>query len=380
MKKTKRADNQRKSREEYAVHTGQETDAIMRAASDGKRGGHWREVEQIEAWVFEMPGLSHYVRLQLTANDVTEGLGAPWLHDLREQQDSDSAFALLYIARQMVELQATPNTAAKNAVIDIDDVISGIGFDPRNTKQRVEMRERIWTLILFGERAQIVGKRNGTYQEKATGKTIETTMESAPWRVMAVERPEQLALYGEVPVRVELAASNEWMRLLTSPDTAQFLPMGEVLGAIAPAKASGAWARVIGLALANLWRRKPREALNGELRPTRQALIKHYTPRIAAVEDILSSKNPTRAIEYWAAALEILTDCGFLEKQGEAALTYEEMRSALGRQDWADKWLESNVVLLPGQHQRSALEKIAKSLPVFQPRNLTKTGKNRKTR
>ena len=60
-------------REDYAIHTGQEADALkempMRAASDGKYGEHWHEVEQVTACVFEVPGLSHSVRLQLTSDE-----------------------------------------------------------------------------------------------------------------------------------------------------------------------------------------------------------------------------------------------------------------------------------------------------------------------
>ena len=48
------------------------------------------------------------------------------------------------------------------------------------------------------------------------------------------------------------------------PDTAQFLPLGEVLGAIPGGKPAGAWARVIGLALSNFWRRQPRETIRAK--------------------------------------------------------------------------------------------------------------------
>jgi hypothetical protein len=349
----------------------------MRAASDGRTGVHWREDDQDAVCIFEMPALSHYVRLELTANDVSDGQDLSWLRDLRSQQDSDSAFALLYIARQMISAQATPEAPLRNAVIDLDDVIAGIGFDPRSTAQRLVMRRRIWSLIMFGERARIVGQRKGSYLEKTTGKSIETTITTAPWRIMQEERPEQMAFIDEIPVRVELAASNEWMRLLMSPHTAQFLPMGEVLGAIAPFKAAGAWARVIGLSLANLWRRKPREALEGSLRPSRESLLMQYPPSVGNPRTVLNSTDPRHAVRYWATALEILVNCGFLENKGEATLSYKQMSENLPRQEWQHEWFFGTVELWPGKAMGQPLIQIARSLPEPKPQDLKRRKRQR---
>ena len=295
-------------------------------------------------------------------------------------QDSDSAFALLYISRLMAEGQSTPEKPMNYVTVALDDIISAIGFDPRSTTQRAELRRRVWAFIKFGERAEIVGQRTGIYQDKMTGKPIETNIESAPWRIMEKEMAAQGSLFpdGDIPLRVELAPSNEWMRLLLNPSTAQFLPMGEILGAIAPAKPSGAWARVIGLALANLWRRKPREALAGELRPTRRELLTHYVPRTGSVEDVLNSPNPRRAVEYWAGALEILGNSGFIENSGEAVLGYDAMRAALTRQDWAKEWLDGTTDLRPGVAMTETLKQISRALPVPQPRDLKQSRRKNK--
>ena len=230
MSQSKQNDNKKsKSREEYSVHTGQETDAIMRAASDGKQGEHWHDVEQVPACLFEMPGLSHSVRLQLTADEQRAGLTLDALNELRQMQDSDSAFALLYISRLMAEGQPTPQKPTTNIKVALDDIIRAIGMVPQTSVQRAEMRRRIWAFIKFGERAEIVGQRSGTYQDKMDGKPIETRIETAPWRIMEKEMAAQGTLFpdGEIPLRVELAPSTEWMLLLLNPSTAQFLPLGE---------------------------------------------------------------------------------------------------------------------------------------------------------
>lgn len=369
-----------KSREEYPVHTGQEADALMRAASDGKQGDYWHDVEQVAACVFEVPGLSHSVRLQLTSDEENAGLTLEALNELRKMQDSDSAFALLYISRQMAESQPTPEKPMNYVTVALDDIITAIGFDPRTSIQRAELRRRVWAFIKFGERAEIVGQRTGIYQDKITGKQIETRIESAPWRIMDKEMAIQGSLFpdGDIPLRVELAPSNEWMRLLLNPSTSQFLPLGEVLGAIPPAKPSGAWARVIGLSLANLWRRKPREVLSGELKPVRRELLTHYAPRTGSVEDVLSSPNPRRAIEYWAGALQILAEVEFIERTGEVTLGYEGMRSALSRQDWSESWLNGTADVRLGPAMIETLEQISHSLPTMQPRDLKQHVRKRK--
>ncbi len=382
MSRIKRADKgKRKPHDEYAVHTGQEADALMRAASDGKHGEHWHEVEQMAACVFEVPGLSHSVRLQLTSDEQRAGLTLDALKELRQMQDSDSAFALLYISRQMAESQPTPDNPTTNIEITLDDIIAAIGLDPRTTTQRAELRQRIWAFIKFGERAEIVGQRTGIYQDKMTGKQIETRIESAPWRIMEKEMAAQGSLFpdGDIPLRVELAPSKEWMKLLLNPSTAQFLPLGEVLGAIPPAKPSGAWARVVGLALANLWRRKPREALSGELKPIRRELLTHYAPRTGSVEDVVNSNDPRRAVQYWASALEILAEVEFIEKSGEVTLGYDKMRAGLGRQDWANDWLNGVTDIRPGPAMIATLEQISCALPTLKPRDLKRPRYKRKS-
>ena len=380
MENEKPKNKKRKPREEFPVHTGQETDVIMRAAAHGQTGAHWSNDIQGDAYVFGMPALSHFVRLELTAKDVRDGQDLEWLHDLRGQQDSDSALALLFIARQMITVQPTPDAPTTNIVLDLDDIIEGIGFDPRSTTQRIAARRRIWGLIQFGERARIVGARKGSYQEKSTGKAISTEISTAPWRILQEERPEQRTLdpRDEIPVKVELAPSNEFLRLLLSPDTAQFLPFGEVLGAIPPAKPSGAWARVIGLSLDNFWRRFPRESLDGTRKPTRRELLTHYPPRTGIVEDILSGPNPRYAIQYWAGALEILCEAGFLEKTGEAASSYDELRADLDGYKWQEAWLDGYADVQPSALLREALASVARGLPQSQPRALKRSPKKTK--
>lgn len=369
-----------KKRPDYPIQTGQEADAIMRAASDGKQGEHWRDVEQVAAHIFEVPGLSHSVRLRLTGDEERAGLTLEALNELRQMQDSDSAFALLFISRLMAEKQPTPDNPTTNIKVSLDEIITAIGLDPRTTTQRADYRRRVWAFIKFGERAEIVGQRSAPYFDKMNGQQIETRLETAPWRIVEKVMAAQGSLFpdGDIPLRVELAPSAEWMKLLLNPSTAQFLPFGEALGAIPSAKPSGAWARVVGLALANFWRRFPRETLEGTRHVTRRELLTHYPPRTGSVEELLNGTDPRRAVQYWAGALEILAGVGFLEKTGEAALSYEEMRGTLEGYRWQEDWLNDFAILHPGEQMREALNAIARGLPAPKPRDLKQPRKKRK--
>lgn len=370
--------------EEYLVQTSQEVDALMRAACDGRTGVHWESDQQALTRSHASPGSLHHVQLSLSEGERAQGVPLQVLEDLTFAQDPDFNFALLYISR----LLAPPSPLAPRDIahewVDLDDVMGKIGLDPRSTKERIEMRSRVWRYLLFGARARIMGQRRGNYVNKRSGQRIETVIESPAWVVIEEEKPAQPQLFpeiGKAPLRVRLVASEAWTRLTTLPETAQYLPMGELLGAIPGNKPSGAWARVLGLSLSSFWRRQPRAALDGMIKPTRRELLERYMPRTAPPLEVLNSNHPRRAVEYWQGALQVLIDCGFLAKDGEALLSYQEMRDALPRQDWQDGWWNGTVDLRPGPQMRDAVQSCANALPVIKPRELaTPTKKRKKTR
>lgn len=351
-----------KSDAPYDFQTSQETDAIARAAAFGKSGKHWKENEQSEICFFEMPALSHSVSLSLDFDDAENGGTLETLKALIERQDSDFIFAMLYIMRLMADAEPTPEKPTANVTVVMDEVIAAVGFDPRSKAQRAEMRHRVWGYIQFGKFAKIRGQRTGSYRDPQTKEVIDTYIECVPWAVVGHERPAQAALWGEVPVSVQLAPSNEWMRLVLAPATRQYLPMAEKLGAIPAAKAAGAWARCIGLALANFWRRQPRSALDGSILQTRAEILERYPASVGSLSEILSSPNPRRAIDNWCDALAILVERGFLAPFGEATRTYKEQRESLPRQDWRDEWLNAKVDLRPGPMMQEAVERVAKGV------------------
>ena len=370
--------------EDYLVQTSQEVDALMQAACDGRTGTLWASDDQALTRSHAVPGAPHHVKLALSEGERDRGVPLTVLEDLTFAQDPDFNFALLYVSRVLAPPSPLPPNAAAVNWIDLDDVMTKIGLDPRSTKDRIAMRNRVWRYLLFGARASIIGQRKGNYVDKRTGERIETIIDEPAWLVMSQEKPVQPQLFpdiGEAPLRVELVASRAWTRLTTLPETAQYLPMGELLGAIPGNKPSGAWARVLGLSLSSFWRRQPRASLDGTIKPTRRELLERYTPRTAPPLEVLEGKNPTRAVEYWQGALQILVECGFLAREGAAKLTYQEMRDALPRQEWQNGWWNGTVDLRPGSQMRDAVQACADALPAVKPRELgTPKKKRRKPR
>jgi hypothetical protein len=350
---------------DFFINTAPEMDALERAAADGKHGLHYSNSGQELLRRHAIPGASHYVQLALSTSEQVAGVTLQALEELTGVQDADASMAFLYIAHVLAAPMSQAPLELANGVIDFDDVIKKIGWDPRSTIERREMHKRLYQFILFGERAQVIGNRRGKYKDKHSGEVIDTIVRSAPWRILTDETPDQKSLFpeAEVPVRVEIVMNREWTQLLTSPQTAQYLPMGELLGAIPGNKPSGAWARVIGLSLASFWRRLPRESMDGSVRPTRCELLTRYPPKTGLVEDLLASKDPRLAIDYWCGALSILADKQLLEKTGEAAITAKDMRRELPRQGWTNDWLNEKVNLVPGAHMREAVAGRIKAIP-----------------
>jgi hypothetical protein len=363
---------------EFSFHTSQEMNALSCAQSHGKTFAGYMMNEQAGAIVHQCAGAAHLIRMELTEDERAAGLALDYLEGLARAQDADAVLATAYI---LGVLAPPPHLPARVALgwIDFNDVLKKIGWTPRNAKDRREMHAKIWNFVKFGERAQLIGKRTGA-KYKLDGEEIDTTIHGAAWRVMKTETldpPTQRAA-PETPVCVQIVVSPELTALISNRTTAQYFQCGEVLGAIPGGQSAGAWARVIGLALLSFWRRKPHEHNAGTLKPTRRELLNHYAAKISPYNEILESNDPSRAIDYWCGALQILADERFIERTGEAAMRAKEMRAGLPRQDWQSLWLDQTVTIEIGAKTKPAFEKLLKSLHAPKPRDLKKKLRVRK--
>jgi len=365
----------------FHIQTSQEMDVLLRSICDGYRGSFWKSNIQAGMRVYERPDLTHSVRLALHDEEKRAGLDIQVLERLTLAQDADAVFAILYVSRLLAPPTPLPSNVRAGAWVSADDIIEKIGWDPRSSEERRLMRRRVWDYLRFGARASVMGRRSSKYRDPKTGQEIDTFVDGPAWAFMKEEKPIQPSLFADddVPLRVELVMSREWTRFSSSPLFAQYLPLGEVLGAIRPDKPSGAWARVLGLALASFWRRNPRTALDGTLQPTRRELLDHYPPKVAPPQEVLSGPHPRRAVEYWCAALGILADAGYIDKSGEALRKARDIQSALPRYNWRDDWLDERVNLRPGPAMQGAVQATADSrpLPVSRPYEALKPTKKR---
>jgi hypothetical protein len=368
------------SADNFVVHTSQEIDALGRATANGKTFNGYQSNAQGGTVTFSLEQLAHSVQLSLDDDERIAGVDVSYLENLVRAQDSDAVIAQLYILSVLAPPAPVSGNFLPKSWIDIDDVIEKIGWDARSTEQRMEMRSRIWEFIKYGARAKIVGQRSIPYVDRKTGETIDTAIFDTAWHLGAPQGPEQrtLGFIPEIPVRIELILSTGLTALITSPLTAQYLPLGEVLGSIPGGKAAGAWARVLGLALASFWRRNPVKSLNGEIKPSRIELLDHYPAKVSPYQEVFQTNKHGRVIEHWVGAMNILKSCGIIAAEGEALRTEQDIRSSLPPRGWQEKWLQEKVSILPGAEMREHIEGRIRALP--SPPVKRKMGRPRKSR
>ncbi len=337
--------------DDFPILTGQEADALFRSVADGRTARYWT-IDAVRGEIaFAAPGVRHAIRLALTPEERAAGTELAALQELLAAQDADACMALMFVTRLLAPPGSASHGSPAEGWVHLDDVASRIWPAPRSREERRQQRARVYGYLLFAARAIVEGRRTGRYVDRSTGEGIDTQIAGPVWTLpeaggLAVDNP---------PVRVRVELSPAWARSTSHPNLAQYLPLGELLGAIPGNKASGAWARVIGMALAGFWRRHPREALDGSLQPTRRELLARYTPKTAPPLDVLSGNDPLRAVEYWRGALQMLVEAGLLSADGEAALGRDEMRQALRRYEWQEPWLDARVPLAPGPRMAAAI-------------------------
>ena len=291
---------EQKSDEAFNYHTGQEWTAFLHTATDGKRQRYFVGNVQAGTLRHQRPNAAFWTETSLTEDERRAGHGIELLQNAASELDLDDALAWLYISHLIAPQSPLASGNYAGGWIDLDDVArKTMGGYARNPTEALQRRRKIWHAIRYGTRAQIIGARTVPYFDKNTGQEIDTKVATSPWQIIKEQKPVQASLLpdDDVPVRVELVASREWTALTTSPDTAQFLPAGELLGAIPPSQASGAWARALGMAYFHWCRCHLMAALEGRQLPTRDALLNQFPNKKINHTDVLQSPNPRRAMQ-----------------------------------------------------------------------------------
>lgn len=341
---------------EFVLHTGEEWTAFMQSAADGKALRHFSGNDQAGILRHQRPDAAFYTETKLLEEERSAGYGIELLQQAAGQLDLDDGLAWLYISHLLAPPAPLTQGAYAGGWVDLDDVArKTMGGYARNPAEAKERRHKVWRAIRYGARAHIGGRRSVPYFDKTTGQQIETEIYTTPWQIVSRQQAGQLPLFGadeEPPVRVELVASREWTALTTEGSTAQYLPFGEVLGAIPASQAGGAWARSLGLAYINWCRRRVTEALEGRDLPSRQELLDAFPSKISSYRDILSSNDPRRALSYWQAAETILVQAHIIEAN-------TNLYQPATRKGWAETWLNEHPNWRPGILLCPVLEALA---------------------
>lgn len=363
---------------QWPMQTSQELTELNRAICDGRTGTNWTINHNAGTLTHEIRvngrKPSHITQMTLTDTERDAGIGADFLLKVAQQQNADNMMMFFYIVGAiMPQAPLAPRTTA-SGWIDFDDVIKKIGWTPRNTKDRREMHKHIWNFLKFGERATVIGDRKGHFKDDA-GNTYNTTINDPIWRTGSTETLDKVLFEAlNVPVGSEVIFPKSVAEMMQNTDLAQYLQGAEILCRIPGGKVAGAWARVIGTALMEMWRIYPQQTIQHGIKTRRRDLLERYKPALSPVSEVLESDNPGRAIKYFYLALETLQlDHGFIEKEGEAAKTLIELKSEVkGKHNWQHDWLNTEVLLFPGKNSGmyDHVRERAKALPPKKPRNL----------
>lgn len=371
----------------FPVQTSQEMEVLMRSACHGKSGFGWQNVEQRRARVFEIKGASHRVDVFLRDERTGEEMTWEAITKLTSEQNSDFPIMAFYIFGILAPPDVLPENRLAGAWIDLNDVLGKIGWLASKPKEaaREELRKQLYEFLRFGACAVVTGTRSIPYRDTETKEEIPTRIESAPWRIMEIQRPEQSVLFGEdlpAPTRVYLAVPKEWETLLTHSNLAQYLPLGEILGAIPPNKVAGDWARGMGIYLAREWRMDLHGALAGKVKLTRRELLTHYTPKTRTVDDLLESRDPSRAVKYYIEALNILFENGLIAPVGDAAkgISHKTMIKQYGGYGWAKRWLDDESGLQLGTQWQPTIEQLGAKKFIPKSKNLKALPKRHKAK
>lgn len=374
--------------EKIPLQTTQEITALFTSQADGKHGRNYKNDLQALTRTHNVKGSPYSVTISLNDNQKMQGLGIDHLEQFTGKQDVDASFTTGYVLDLL--LNSSQGDSAFTIWVGLDDIarMIGLGSRVRGAKQTDENRRRIHEYLKFVDSAVVAGTRSIKYYD---GKELSTDIQGPLWRIMMVTPPENRTLFQdydqnntaslgkyphEVPTAIKISLNSEWVDSLTHPKLKQFLSCGEILCSIPGERVAGDWARSIGSALGYYWRLAPSQVVKGTRNnPTRRELLYMYIPKTSP-EDILNSDNPTRARDYWRAAITSLVEKKFIRKSGEGA---KPDCKEYPRKGWQQAWLSEQVEIQPSDVIYDTLKVLAEH--TYQdntPKNLKKPLRKRR--
>lgn len=253
--------------------------------------------------------------------------------------------------------------------IELDELISRIGLDPRSTAERAKLRTKVWRMLMIIGATEVVGERRKKVRDNRTGKSIvvgsnDPMLNVRAWRPVGTQEAFDDS---EVPAIATLSVSPFLARFRRDRRVLQDFGLIARVSKIPSGHVSGAWARAVGWALQQLWREGATHTtttfgrvgddhkITVRFRPfTRRELLELFPPSDPTVHEILRSENPSRAIKYWDMAI------GKLKEQRLIGF-YDAVEdwSTRRRKGWEAEWLDEPLDIRPIEEDALALREIS---------------------
>jgi hypothetical protein len=356
-----------------AQPTFQEAKRVARGLALGPTGVGWQELLGEFALVHDEKDDRHKLRLE--GGLIPQWWGRPSdIASLRRElaETGHDGIALLFLGVALVL-----HSDEGHVDVEIDELIARMGVNPRSTAERAEARLHVWRILTLLGGMRVIGARRSVVRDGRKNVHLESDdalLAVGPWRPVGSQIPLDP---GIIPLKVTISSSPWLARLRGNRAALQDFGNMLAISEIPIGQPSGAWARAIGLALQQFWREKATHATRGRAgddhRPTirfpmvtRRELLEMFPPRPSA-SDVLEGKHPSRAIDYWDAAIAILSAkpkdesrqsvIAFFDGYSEPARNWQRDRP---RKGWAQAWLDEGLDIRPPADAVLALGTIAK--------------------
>lgn len=258
--------------------------------------------------------------------------------------------------------------------IEIDELISRIGMDPRSRGERQEARLKVWRILTILSAVKVVGARKASIYDRVSGKHVrvesqDSLIDVTPWRPVGSQEAFDNAV---APLAVTISGTPWLVKFRGDRRILQDYGNLLAISRIPIGKVAGAWARSVGWALQQLWREQATRSEVGRVgddkRPTvrfrpftRRELLDLFQPK-PTVTDVLGANIPSRAIDYWEGAIKILSgeDHALIGHyggyDGKSLVDWHRNRP---RKGWADSWLDEPLDIRPRGDGVRAIKAIA---------------------
>jgi len=205
--------------------------------------------------VHSIPGQPMHVRLSPSSMLLAWWSGPPTHERLRAELKEAGAPAVL-LAHVAVALLLERG----KVTVSLAELRHAIGWTRRESDIVHDQLQRVWRMLLLVGSMPVIGKRNETYRDKRTRKTMNLVSEDPLLVVRGLRRDDDPGEATDIPHDVALDAG-AWIDQYRG-NRAILTDFGDVLqlARIPAGKPSGAWAQSVGLALNQRWRERSASA------------------------------------------------------------------------------------------------------------------------